>query len=134
VSQAIVTKYALFEGRPNNEVEAAIGERFQLKEKPGADPKEYENKLQNILRDISGNNLYRIEDDPGYVLNIDNFIKICLISYKMKVNIPLVIQGEAGIGKTALLRHLINNVFEFTFLSHTINAGVTEALLESKIE
>jgi ABC-type transport system involved in cytochrome c biogenesis ATPase subunit len=37
---------------------------------------------------------------------MDNFIKMCLISYKIRVNIPLVIQGEAGVGKTALLRHL----------------------------
>jgi hypothetical protein len=58
------------------------------------------------MQDISGNRSYRIKNDPGYVLNLDNFIKICLISYKMKVNIPILIQGEAGVGKTALLRHL----------------------------
>lgn len=49
--------------------------------------------MQQILRDISGIRSYKIEDDPGYVLNLDNFIKICLIFYKMKVNIPLLIQG-----------------------------------------
>jgi GTPase SAR1 family protein len=68
---------------------------------------------------------YKIANDPGYVLNIDNFMKICLIFYKMKVHIPLVIQGEAGIGKTALLRHLIEHVFQYKFISHTINVGVT---------
>jgi MoxR-like ATPase len=63
--------------------------------------------LQSILRDVSGNRSYETNKDRGYVLNIDNFIKMCLIAYKMKANIPIVIQGEAGIGKTALLKHLI---------------------------
>lgn len=77
------------------------------------------------MRNISGNNLYNTEKDPGYVLNLDNFIKICLISYKMKVKIPLLIQGEAGVGKTALLRHLTEQIFNYEFLPFTINAGIT---------
>jgi MoxR-like ATPase len=76
---------------------------------------------------------YKTSDDPGYVLNIDNFIKMCLISYKMNANIPLVIQGEAGIGKTALLRHLIEHVYKYTFIPETINAGLTEQGLREKI-
>lgn len=51
---------------------------------------------------------------------------MCIISYRMKVNIPLVIQGEAGVGKTALLRHLIRDVFKYEFISKTINAGFDE--------
>lgn len=51
----------------------------------------------------------------------------------MKVNIPLVIQGEAGVGKTALLRHLLEEVFKYEFIPHTINAGLTEELLLKKI-
>lgn len=47
-----------------------------------------------------------MQNDPKYVVNLDNFIKMCLISYKMKVGIPILIQGEAGVGKTALLRYL----------------------------
>ena len=43
----------------------------------------------------------------------------------MRANIPLVIQGEAGVGKTALLRHLVTNVFRYDFVAYTINAGVT---------
>jgi nucleoside-triphosphatase THEP1 len=44
----------------------------------------------------------------------------------MKVHIPMVIQGEAGFGKTALLRHLIEQLFKYKFVAHTINAGLTE--------
>jgi MoxR-like ATPase len=67
------------------------------------------------------------------VLNIDNFIKMCLISYKMRANIPVVIQGEAGVGKTALLRHLAKHVFRYEFIPYTINAGLTEETLREKI-
>lgn len=51
----------------------------------------------------------------------------------MRVNIPMLIQGEAGVGKTALLRHLIQEVFQYQFIPHTVNAGVTESELKNKI-
>lgn len=63
---------------------------------------------------------------PEYTINIDNFMKMCLIAYRMRANISLVIQGEAGVGKTALLRFLLTNVFRYEFKPHVINAGVTE--------
>jgi GTPase SAR1 family protein len=59
---------------------------------------------------------------------------MCIIAYKMKVYIPIVIQGEAGIGKTALLRHLIEHVYQYKFISHAINAGITEKELKKKID
>lgn len=55
---------------------------------------------------------YSIDCEPGYVINIDNFFKICLIVYRMRSKIPIVIMGEAGIGKTALLRHVVNHLFK----------------------
>jgi hypothetical protein len=67
-----------------------------------------------ILCNISGNDLYRkeSESDPGYVINIDNFFKMCLITQRIRQNIPIVLMGEAGIGKTALLRHVVNYVYQ----------------------
>lgn len=55
---------------------------------------------------------YKIDCEPGYIINIDNFFKICLIVYRMRSKIPIVIMGEAGIGKTALLRHVVNQIFK----------------------
>ena len=48
----------------------------------------------------------------------------------MKVRIPLIIQGEAGVGKTAPLRHLVRDVFGRKFKAKTINAGFTEAKIQ----
>jgi len=36
---------------------------------------------------------------------------MCLITQRMRLNIPIVIMGEAGIGKTALLRHVVNYLY-----------------------
>lgn len=51
----------------------------------------------------------------------------------MRVNIPLVVQGEAGVGKTALLRHITEEIYKYDFLPHTINAGLKEEDLLDKI-
>ena len=77
-----------------------------------------------ILRNISGNREYIIDCEPGYVVNIDNCLKICLIVQRMRLNIPIVIMGEAGIGKTALLRHVVKNLFKHDFKVFNINAGL----------
>lgn len=47
----------------------------------------------------------------------------------MRLNIPIVIMGEAGIGKTALLRHTVRHLFGHEFAVFNINAGLP---LESK--
>lgn len=86
--------------------------------------------MRDVLRDISGNNSYVLTRESSYSINIDNFRKMCIISYRMNVNMPLVIQGEAGVGKTALLRHLLRDVFQYEFISKTINAGFTEETIE----
>jgi len=57
-------------------------------------------------------------------VNIDNFFKICLISLRMRLNIPIVIMGEAGIGKTALLRHVVRHLYSHEFKVFNINAGL----------
>jgi ABC-type transport system involved in cytochrome c biogenesis ATPase subunit len=65
------------------------------------------------MQDISGNKIYSVTNDKKYVITLDNFFKMCLIAFKMIVSIPIIIEGEAGIGKTALLRHVVENVFGY---------------------
>jgi Cdc6-like AAA superfamily ATPase len=77
-----------------------------------------------ILQNISGNRTYQINCEEGYIVNIDNFFKMCLITQRMRLNIPIVIMGEAGIGKTALLRHVVQHLYKDEFAVYNINAGL----------
>lgn len=49
---------------------------------------------------------------------------MCLITQRMRLNIPIVIMGEAGIGKTALLRHVVQHLYKHKFSVYNINAGL----------
>lgn len=49
---------------------------------------------------------------------------MCLITQRMRLNIPIVIMGEAGIGKTALLRHVVRHLYKHEFAVYNINAGI----------
>lgn len=94
-----------------------------------ANGNEWIERASQILSNISGNRHYKINCEKGYIVNIDNFFKMCLIVQRMRLNIPIVIMGEAGIGKTALLRHTVKHLFEHEFAVFNINAGLP---LESK--
>ena len=52
------------------------------------------------------------KNDYKYVLTIDNFRKMILILYRIIANIPVILMGETGCGKTALIKklnQLLNN-------------------------
>lgn len=36
---------------------------------------------------------------------------MCLITLRKRQNIPIVIMGEAGIGKTAILNHVVTQLY-----------------------
>jgi energy-coupling factor transporter ATP-binding protein EcfA2 len=52
------------------------------------------------------------ENGNNYVITNDNFKKMVLLVYRIKANVPVIIMGEKGCGKTALitkLNQLLNN-------------------------
>ena len=52
------------------------------------------------------------EKDNKYVITIDNFKKMILLVYRIKANVPVIIMGDTGCGKTSLiikLNQLLNN-------------------------
>ena len=57
--------------------------------------------------------LNSITNDPTkYVITIDNFRKMILIIYRILANIPVILMGETGCGKTSLIKklnQLLNN-------------------------
>ena len=83
-----------------------------------------------------------IEEIVGeYVFTADNFIKMILILLRIRENIPVIMMGETGCGKTSLIRklsELINNG-ESKMKILNIHAGITDQeivdfLYESKKE
>jgi midasin (ATPase involved in ribosome maturation) len=71
----------------------------------------------------------KIKDDQNYSFTLDNFYKMCLIVQRMRANIPIIIMGETGVGKTALIRYLVENVFTDKQMLFNIHAGTNEAKL-----
>ena len=73
--------------------------------------------LKNPLtpEDENPNNLIsllEILDKDEYIITIDNFRKMILILYRIIANIPVILMGETGCGKTALIKklnQLLNN-------------------------
>ena len=64
----------------------------------------------------------------NYVINSDNFIKMALIYYRINANIPVIIMGETGCGKTSLIKKLneIQNNGEKKVEIIKIHSGITE--------
>ena len=92
--------------------------------------------LKNILElETSVQSLKEIIDKDKYVLTSDNFRKMTLIIYRITANIPVILMGETGCGKTSLIRklnQLLNNGEEkLEFIN--IHPGITDAILKDEI-
>ena len=72
----------------------------------------------------------------NYVINSDNFIKMALIYYRINANIPVIIMGETGCGKTSLIKKLneIQNNGKSTLKIFNIHSGITEHDIINKME
>ncbi|RIA93442.1 hypothetical protein C1645_819410, partial [Glomus cerebriforme] len=62
---------------------------------------------------------------PEYALSGDNLIKMALILLRARANIPVIVCGEAGCGKTSLIAYLAMMV-EVQFLALNLHAGIDE--------
>ena len=79
--------------------------------------------------------LKKIIDKDEYVITNDNFRKMVLIIYRIVANIPVILMGETGCGKTSLIRklnQLLNNGEEnLEFIN--IHPGITDDFLKKKM-
>ena len=74
------------------------------------------------------NNLNNIKDIIGYyVITADNFLKMLLILIRIRENIPVIMMGETGCGKTSLIRKLneLMNDGENNMKILNIHSGIT---------
>ncbi|CAH1770762.1 7759_t:CDS:2, partial [Entrophospora sp. SA101] len=80
--------------------------------------------LLDILEGLARRTLPDIKH-PNYALSTDNLIKMALILLRAHANIPVIVCGEAGCGKTSLIAFLAI-VAEVDFKALNLNAGVQE--------
>ena len=88
--------------------------------------------LQNDLENSDGINkslLYILDIGiRNYVITDDNYKKMVLLYYRIKANVPVIIMGETGCGKTSLiikLSHILNNGEQLVEVIN-IHPGITD--------
>ena len=79
-------------------------------------------KLEKIActKFVGKNNLF-----PTYVLTPDNILKMILIILRVRANVPVIIMGETGCGKTSLVQYLANTC-GVQFYKFHFHAGISE--------
>ena len=76
------------------------------------------------------------EKNNNYIISSDNFKKMILLYYRIKSNIPVIIMGDTGCGKTLLaikLNQILNNG-KTTIEIINVNSEITNEKLEQIIE
>jgi hypothetical protein len=74
-----------------------------------------------------------IHMDSEYVLTPDNYLKMNLIYLKALANLPIILMGETGCGKTKLVEFFVCEVLGERFEKISIHAGVTSEMIYDKI-
>ena len=59
---------------------------------------------------------------------------MCLIVQRINSKVPIVVMGETGVGKTALITFLANDVYHDELMCINVNAGTSEKVLAAKFE
>jgi hypothetical protein len=77
----------------------------------------------DILRKILCLGALEVND---YVLTMDNFYKIVLIYLRVRANIPVILMGETGCGKTSLVKFTAETMFKGIFKIIPFHAGINE--------
>ena len=106
----------------------------------------YLNKLKHILNlpndlDVDKGNLKSLISilnigSDNYVITEDNYKKMILLVYRIKANVPVIIMGETGCGKTSLIKKLsqiLNNGEELVEIIN-IHPGITDEEISSRME
>ena len=87
--------------------------------------------LPNEIEKDVGDNKSLLSIIDNYVITNDNFRKMILLYYRIKANIPVIIMGDTGCGKTALIKklnQLLNNGKE-TVIIINIHPGINDKKL-----
>jgi len=69
----------------------------------------------------------------NYIVTLDNLAKMIFILYRIRCGLPVVLFGEAGAGKTALLRFLFDTLLHHRFDVINVNSGTTVREIEQLV-
>ncbi|CAH1761994.1 12274_t:CDS:10, partial [Entrophospora sp. SA101] len=95
-------------------------DRWQLDDYHKSSPEDLLEVLEKLARRTTHN-----IDYPLYALSTDNLLKMAMILLRTRANIPVVICGEAGCGKTSLIGFLAK-IVEAEFMTLNLHAGIQE--------
>jgi len=63
--------------------------------------------------------------DSSYALTLDNILKMIAIFIRVKASIPVIVMGDTGVGKSALIQYLCK-LSSIKFYSLDVHGGTTE--------
>ncbi|CAG9322655.1 unnamed protein product [Blepharisma stoltei] len=89
-------------------------------------------KLQTYCKDKRDLQLMYV--DSQYVITPDNFLKMNLIYLRAISNIPIIIMGETGCGKTSLIQFFVENILGDQLVKISIHAGTTSSEIKQELE
>jgi nucleoside-triphosphatase THEP1 len=89
--------------------------------------------LQKLISIVGGFFYEELFIDSDYVMTADNFLKMLLIIIRARCNIPIVIMGETGCGKTSLVRFLATRILNEGFEVINFHAGIKESQILEKM-
>lgn len=99
-------------------------------------------QLENPVVKTKESNLVSLKeiiDKDNYVITPDNFRKMSLISYRILADVPVILMGETGCGKTGLIRKLyqiLNNGEDMNPEKNMVNidSSINDEKLIEKME
>ncbi|KAJ5067535.1 hypothetical protein M0811_12887 [Anaeramoeba ignava] len=74
------------------------------------------------------------ENNSKYVLTNDNFLKMIFIQYKLLSNLPIILIGETGCGKTSLVEYLCETIMKQKLILFLVNGKTKRKEIYSIIE
>ncbi|CAF4035636.1 unnamed protein product, partial [Rotaria sordida] len=69
-----------------------------------------------------------------YVITPDNYIKMLLVWLRVSSDVPIIIMGETGCGKTALINFLCHKILDDELYIFHIHAGITNRDITDTLE
>ena len=99
---------------------------FQLKDFTKYSNEEFLKELGEILGIKNSIKEMQNNISENYEFTADNFFKLCLIILRIRANIPIILMGETGCGKTSLIQtlsHLQHNGDKKKLDVENIHAG-----------